>query len=356
MRFGLAFGFATPPNQALTWAAAARDFVRGARLAEDLGYDAVHVVEHHFQPDGYLPSPLVALAAAAGATERVRLATSVLLVPLYGPVKLAEDVAVLDNLCGGRLTLGVAPGYVSEEFAGMSVPYAERFRRFEEALDLMQRAWTSEAFSFDGEFFSVPETTLTPKPVQAPHPPIHYGVSGPRLLRRAARRRAILTASPRHTVAELSQHFAAYGAACAEHGFAPTERPVMREVFIAETRARAEELADPAVTHLFRELYGRKSAEGERALRSDDGTLIDDMERVDFETFKRRYVIGTPEDAIERLAELRDELGVTEVICWMHLPGISGEDAERSVRLFAAEVIPALREDPPSVSGPGSAG
>jgi probable F420-dependent oxidoreductase len=344
MRFGLAFGFVTPPAQALTWQAAARDFVRGARLAEELGYDTVGVVEHHFQPDGYLPSPLVALAAAAGVTERVRLETNILLVPLYQPVKLAEDVAVLDNLCGGRLTLGVAPGYVSEEFAGMGVPYAERFRRFEEALDLMQLAWTRDTFSFEGEFFSVPETTLTPKPVQSPHPPIRYGVSGPRLLRRAARRHAVLTASPRHTVAELAEHFRIYETAAAEHGFTPSQRPAMREVFIAETREQAEQLADPAVTHLFRELYGRKSQQGERALRSDDGALIDDMERVDFQTFKGRYIIGTPDDAIERLTELRDELGITEVSCWMHLPGLSGDDVERSARLFAAEVIPALAD------------
>jgi alkanesulfonate monooxygenase SsuD/methylene tetrahydromethanopterin reductase-like flavin-dependent oxidoreductase (luciferase family) len=346
MRFGLTFGFVTPSDAALTWRAAARDFVRGARLAEELGYDTVSVVEHHFQPDGYLPSPLVALAAAAGVTERVRLETNILLVPLYQPVKLAEDIAVLDNLCGGRLTLGVAPGYVTEEFAGMEIPYIERFRRFEEALDLMQLAWTRETFSFDGEFFHVPETALTPKPVQSPHPPIRYGVSGPRLLRRAARRHAVLTASPRHTVAELSEHFRIYEAAAAEHGFSPTERPAMREVYIAETRTEAERLADPAVTHLFRELYGRKSAAGERALRSDDGALIEDMDRVDFATFKGRYIIGTPDDAIERLTELRDELGVTEVSCWMHLPGLSGADAERSARLFASEVIPALADEP----------
>ena len=327
MRFGLVFAFVTPPRRSLTWAAAAQDFVRGAALAEELGYDSVHVVEHHFQSDGYLPSPLLALAAAASVTERVRLVTSILLVPLYHPVKLAEDVAVLDNLCQGRLTLGVAPGYVSEEFRGDGDPYPERFRRFEETLDLMQVAWTQETFSFDGEFFTVPETTLTPKPIQSPHPPLHYGVSGPRLLRRAAARRAVLTASPRHTVSELKEQFAIYEAAAAEVGFASAERPAMREVYVAETEREAEELADPAVTHLFRELYGRKSQEGERPLRSDDGALVQDMQQVDFQTFKERYIIGTPQYAIKRLRELRDVLGVTDVSCWMHLPGLSGRDA-----------------------------
>jgi probable F420-dependent oxidoreductase len=343
MRFELAFGFVTPPQQRLTWQDAARDWLAAAREAEELGYDGLHVVEHHFQPDGYLPSPLMALAAAAGVTEHVRLATNILLVPLYNPVKLAEDIAVLDNLCDGRLAVGVSPGYVSEEFAGLMVPYPERFRRLEEALDLMQAAWSQETFSFDGEFFTVPETRLSPRPVQQPHPPIWYGVSGPRLLRRAAARRCILTASPRHTVEELREHFRIYDEACAEHGFTPEERPVMREVFIAETREKAEELAAPAVTHLFRELYGRKSAEGERALRSDTGELVEDMQRVDFATFKGRYIIGTPDDACARIAELRDELGATAVSCWMHLPGLNADAAMSSVRLFAREVIPALR-------------
>ena len=120
------------------------------------------------------------------------------------------------------------------------------------------------------------------------------------------------------------------------------ELPVMREVFIAETTARAEELAAPAVTYLFRELYGKKSAEGERVLRDDSGQVVAAQEQVDFEHFKARYVIGDPDFAIAEIAKLRDELGATDVICWMHLPGIDGETAMRSVELFAREVMPAF--------------
>jgi alkanesulfonate monooxygenase SsuD/methylene tetrahydromethanopterin reductase-like flavin-dependent oxidoreductase (luciferase family) len=120
----------------------------------------------------------------------------------------------------------------------------------------------------------------------------------------------------------------------------------MRGVFVAETREQAEAIAGPAATHLFRELYGRKSAEGERPLRDDAGVLVEDMDQVNFEQFKDRYIVGTPDDAIEQIAMLRDDLGMTELSCWMQLPGISGEDSERSARLFAKEVIPAFRESP----------
>ncbi len=201
-------------------------------------------------------------------------------------------------------------------------------------------AWGGGSFSFDGRFFSVPECSVTPKPVQRPHPPIWYGVSGPQSIRRAAARRAVLVASPRHGVAELREHFAIYDAACAEVGWTAPERPVIREVFVAETRAKAEELAAPALTYLFRELYGAKSAQGERVLRADDGTVVTEKAQVDFENFKGRYIIGTPDDAIHEITRYRDEVGATEIISWMHLPGIPGEAVMTSVELFAREVIP----------------
>ena len=167
--------------------------------------------------------------------------------PLFAPVKLAEDVAVLDNLSGGRLVFGVAPGYVSEEFLAHGVPREERVSRIEEALDLMQTAWMQERFSFRGRFYAVePETELSPKPIQMPHPPIWYGVSAPNSIRRAARRRAVLVSSPKHELSELKEHFGIYEQAAARIGFDVSERPVIREVFIAESQREAEALAAPA--------------------------------------------------------------------------------------------------------------
>jgi probable F420-dependent oxidoreductase len=344
MRFGMVFGMVTPPGSGMTWADAVRDFVAVAPELEQLGYDSLQVTEHHFQADGHNPSPLMLLSAAAAVTERITLGTNVLLVPLYNPVKLAEDVAVLDNIANGRVTLGVAPGYVREEFAGLGVSYPDRASRFEEYLDVLQAAWTQETFEFDGRFVQVPPTRLSPKPVQSPHPPIWYGVSGPKLLRKAAARGCPLVCSPRHGFAELAEHLAAYDAAAAEFGYQPTERPVMRGAFLAETREQAERIAAPAVTHLFRELYGKKSASGERVLRADDGSVISDADTVSFETFADRYLIGTPDDAIAQLTRLRDELGVTELQCWTQLPGITRDQAMASARLFAKEVIPAFAD------------
>jgi alkanesulfonate monooxygenase SsuD/methylene tetrahydromethanopterin reductase-like flavin-dependent oxidoreductase (luciferase family) len=145
----------------------------------------------------------------------------------------------------------------------------------------------------------------------------------------------VLVPSPRHGVEEIAEHLRLWR----EAGGRTDELPVIREVYVAETQEEAERVAAPAVTYLFRELYGAKSAQGERELRDDAGNVVSTKEHVDFERFRSRYVIGDPEHARREIARLRDELGATEVICWMHIPGIRGEDAMRSVRLFASDVM-----------------
>ncbi|MGH8596549.1 MAG: LLM class flavin-dependent oxidoreductase, partial [Gammaproteobacteria bacterium] len=180
-------------------------------------------------------------------------------------------------------------------------------------------------------------------PAQQPYPPIWYGVSAKSSLRRAAARHAIQIMSPRYGMAELTAHYAPYAAAAKELGWAIPERPIIRQVFVASTTARAEAVSTPAIEHLYRELYGRASAAGERALRNDDGSTISDPMQVNFDTFKARYIVGTPEFAIREITKYRDALGCTEMVCWMHMPGIRGADAMQSVELFASEVMPAFR-------------
>ena len=340
MKFGLLFGHQTPPASGIAPADTYRDMIDCLPRAEELGYNSAFQASHHVQKDGFCPSPLIAMAGAAAVTKRMRIGTTVLLVPLYAPLKLAEDVAVLDNLSGGRFVFGVAPGYVSEEFAAHDVPREERVGRFEEALDLMTKAWTEERFSFEGRYYRVGEAQLTPKPVQRPHPPLWYGVSAKGSLRRAVARRAIQVMSPRHGVAELKAHYAPYEAAAAEAGWEPPERPIIRQVFVAETEAKAEEMAAPAVNYLYRELYGAASAAGDRVLRNDEGEIIENTDQVAFETLKERYIIGTPDRVIGKIKEYEAAVRPTEMICWMHMPGIHGTDALSSMELFAREVMP----------------
>ncbi|MCW2793117.1 MAG: Flavin-dependent oxidoreductase, luciferase family [Nocardioides sp.] len=340
MEFGLMFSFIVNGEQ--TNLDAYREMDTLLPLAEELGFTSFHTTEHHFQSNGWAPSPLMVLAKAAGLTSTMRLATNILLVPLYHPLRLAEDLAVLDNLSEGRISVGIAPGYASEEFHAFAIPMAERVGRFEEAIDILQLAWKGEPFTWEGKYFSIPWAHLVPAPVQETLP-IWYGVSGPRLLERAAERRVPVTASPRHTISELKAHFDRYGAVAAETGYVPDERPVIREVFIAPTQEEAEAIAGPAITEMF-SLYGLKSAQGERALTNDAGELVTHEGQVDFRTFSSRYVVGDPESAIDQIQHLRDEIDPTVLVCRMQLPGVSTEHFERSLRMFATEVMPAFAD------------
>ncbi|MEM7541342.1 MAG: LLM class flavin-dependent oxidoreductase [Pseudomonadota bacterium] len=342
MRFGLTFAHQAPPGSGVAWHEPYDDMLKCLPRAEELGYSSCFQVSHHAQTDGLCPGPLISMAGAAAVTEKMRIGTGVLLVSLYAPLKLAEDIAVLDNLSNGRFVFGVAPGYVTKEFEAHGIPRKERVGRFEEALDLMTLAWTEDTFSFDGKYFRVPQTTLTPKPVQKPHPPIWYGVSATKSLQRAARRHAVQIMSPRYGVEELLAHYKPYEDEAKAIGWEIPERPIMRAGFIAETQEKAEAIAEPALNYLFTELYGAASASGDRVLRDDQGNPITDASQVSFETFKERYVIGTPESAIAELKQYEKAVNPTEIVMWMHLPKISGKHAMAATELFAKEVMPAF--------------
>lgn len=343
MKFGLLFTFQLPPGCGIGWHEPYRDMLDCLPRAEELGYDSMFLATHHVKTDGLCPGPMPVLGAAAAVTKRMKIGTAVLLVPMYAPLKLAEDVAVLDNLAEGRFIFGVAPGYVAEEFAAHGIPREERIGRFEEALDLMIAAWTQDEFEFHGKYYHVPKTVMTPKPMQKPYPALWYGVSAKGSLRRAAKRHAIQIMSPRHGVEELQAHFAPYEEAAKEIGWAIPARPIIRQVFIAPTMKQAEAIAAPAVNHLYREVYGKASAAGDRVLRADDGSVITDHNQVDFDNFKARYIVGTPEFAIQELRKYQRGVNCTEMVCWMHMPGIRGKDAMQSVELFAQEVMPEFK-------------
>ena len=339
MKFSVIFSFVAPPDGRTTFIETLREFRDLCPLIEALGYHGIHVTEHHFQPDGFLPSPLMALAQASGLTKRVKLATNIMISSLYAPVQLVEDLSVLDNLSEGRLIFGTSPGYGVEEFAGRGISYTERFKLHEEIIDFVEHAWANpEDIGFDGKFFAVPHVQLTPKPVQKKLP-LWYGVSGPKLLERAARRRATLTASPRHTNEELKQHFDRYMEVAASVGHVPEERPIFREALVLDTVEDAERYGASGTNGLFG-IYGRKSASGERALHTDGGELVTDTAMVDFKTMSSRYIVGDPGLAKERIRELRKDLNPSEIVLRMQMPGLPTQLLERSLRLFAERVMP----------------
>lgn len=184
--FGIHYNFRNPPQWARPWQDVYAETLEHIRLAEALGFDDVWTTEHHFIEDGYSPSVLTLCAAIAARTSRIRIGTRVLLAPLYNPVRLAEDVATVDVISGGRLILGVGLGYRREEYAGLGLAAGSRGVRLDEVIAILRQAWTPADVNFSGRFYSYAGVNVSPKPVQQPIP-IWIGGGSQAAARRAAR-------------------------------------------------------------------------------------------------------------------------------------------------------------------------
>jgi probable F420-dependent oxidoreductase len=162
-----------------------QEAVELVELAEEEGFDAAWVSEHHFSEDGYLPGLLPLLAAFAGATEKIELGTGVVLAPFHDPLRLAEDFAVVDQLSGGRVICGLGIGWRDEEFRQFGIPQRTRVRRLEEVTQILRLAWNEERFDFSGRHFKYEGVSVTPKPARVP--PILIGGFVDDAIRRAGR-------------------------------------------------------------------------------------------------------------------------------------------------------------------------
>src|SRR5574341_1401769 len=231
--------------------------LRQVELAESLGFDSVWLEEHHGTHGHYHPSPLIFLAGYATRTERVRLGTNIAILPLYHPVRLAEDVAQLDVMSGGRVVVGAAIGYRPEEFAAFQTPMEDRGKQFVEMLRLIKRLWSEDSVSFDSERYPLHEFSLEPHPVQQPHPPLYLGGWGDLALKRAATLGDAWIPGPTANLAKLKDAQVKYHAALAERGIDPAsrERPLTRDVAIAATDAEAEERAMRYLLPAYRDEY-----------------------------------------------------------------------------------------------------
>jgi probable F420-dependent oxidoreductase len=209
-----------------------------AQQAEKYGFDSFFVTEHHQEPSGYLPSPLPLLAALAARTSTIRLGTGIAVLPLYHPVRMAEDCAVIDIISKGRLILGVGMGYQDVDFAAYGLRVSERVSLFEEGVEIIKRAWTEEKLSFVGKRYTLTNISVTPKPVQQPRPPIWVAAVGDEAMKRAGRVGDALLADSFQLPARLKRRVDLYRQTAASRGNR-AQVVLFREGFVARTRDEA---------------------------------------------------------------------------------------------------------------------
>jgi len=303
--------------------------------AEELGFDSVWMEEHHSVTNHYWPSPLTVLAGFATRTSRMTLGTDIAVAAFHHPVRLAEDVAMLDVMSGGRAVLGIAIGYKPDEFALYGVELEKRGARFEEQLAIMKGLWTQERFSFKGAFYTV-EGRLEPKPVTKPRPPIWIGGWGDITLKRAATLADNWIPGPTADLKRLLEGKKRFldNRRAAGRTEPITEWPLTRDLIIADTDRRARELAEEHIMVAYRKEYagGWRHPFIDASIATDlDGLMAD------------RFIIGGPEQCVRTIRRFVEAYGMTHLICRTFFPGMPHAHIMRSLDLVAREVAPAFR-------------
>ena len=308
------------------------------RLADQLGFadllTGMHYAAAPFQQYQQLPL----LARLMAETERMRIVTGIVLLSLHKPLDIAEQLATLDVMSGGRLVFGFGLGYREVEFKGFGTTQAERVSRLVENLAAIKRLWTEDNVSMKGSHFELVDATLSLKPMQRPMPPIWMGANADAAVRRAAELADTWFINPHQRMATIERQLSLYNQALAELGKPPPkEVPLMREIFVASSREEATRLARP----YLEEKYQVYHAWGQdKAMPEGDDDLS-----LDFDELTRdRFLFGSPDQVAEQIIGYNKRLGVNRMILAVHWVGMPHNQVVDTLHLFAEEVMPKVRQ------------
>jgi luciferase family oxidoreductase group 1 len=312
-----------------------------AQAAETLGFNNVWLAEHHFSTYGYLSRPVQLATYIAARTTRLRVGTAVIVVPLHHPLVVAEEIATLDLLSGGRLDIGLGRGYQHYEFERFGLELESGRARWEESVDIILKALAGGPFSYEGKLFKIPETTVFPQPLNR-RPPIWITAQSPDSVEGAVRRGFnVLTGGFGVPVERMAEFRRLFDRVVAEvKPEPPLQVGVQRAVYVTESRADARAAAEEArwnmrVTLSLRNRY--EQVENGRAIP------VPAPEEPDVDELLDRYlVIGTPETCIRQIQRLRREVGITHFNCSFWFGDLEQARVLRSMELFAREVMPAF--------------
>lgn len=314
--------------------------LRLAELYDRLGFHAYHVAEHHGTPLGLAPSPNVLLAALAQRTRRLRIGALVNILPLYHPVRLIEEVCMLDHLSGGRLQLGVGRGISPVEIGFYGVDPEETRGLFAEALDVLLKGLTSEVLTHHGEHYRVDEMEMTMGPAQRPHPPLWFGIGAPdRAPWAAARDINVVALMPAERVRPITDRYREEWAALGKPADHLPFMGVMRNMVLAETHEEAMRVANrayaPWKAHLGY-LWQRPGLDVPAFVKGPDT----------FEEWHRKggAYAGTPEGAQEFVARQLEVAGANYFVADLAFGDMTFEESARSAELLATQVMPAVSE------------
>ena len=331
------------------------DYLDDLLLAEELGFDGVCVNEHHQNAYGLMPSPNLFAAILARQTKRVKIAVIGNALPLYDPpTRVAEEMAIIDVLSNGRLIAGMVVGGGPEYFSFSVNPSFAR-ERYNEALELVLRAWTEPGpFEHYGKHYQLRYVNPWPRPIQQPHPPIWIpGIGSLETMELVARRRWAYMGIPYFHMRVFERNFDLFRAACQKEGYEPDPEQMgwLVPIFVGETDAQARAAFEEHVWYFVRKLLpgidasppGYTSPRSAVKILGAAGDFMLNCQTWE-EIIEGSYVIcGSPDTVAEQMSERIERLGVGNVLGLFRLGSLPRDEARRSMRLFAEEVVPKLR-------------
>jgi alkanesulfonate monooxygenase SsuD/methylene tetrahydromethanopterin reductase-like flavin-dependent oxidoreductase (luciferase family) len=296
------------------------------------GYDAVWLAEHHFTGYSVCPSVHLMGAHVASRTRNLRIGAAVSLAAFYHPLRLAEEVALLDVLSGGRVNWGAGRGFDRNEFVNFGVPAEESYPRFREHLEIVLEAWKQEKLTWHGEYFDFDDVEVLPKPFQKPHPPMWVAATSPPAIEWAAERGYSIMMDPHSSHADIARKRELYRGELEKHGHSLEGRdvPMARLLAVAETRDEAEQTArrgaqwlvgsyiDPSHQQVGLANAGFMKLDGDPVGRYLDGVVV----------------WGTPDEVADELLRLREEMFLDYLLC--------APLSHQTFTLFTEKVLPRL--------------
>lgn len=353
MKFGTFFFFQLPPGH--RDADVIHRELEQMQWTEELGFDQLWLTEHHFIEYGLSVDPPAIAAAAAMLTRRVRIGLAAAILPFHNPIRLAEQLALVDIMSKGRLDVGIGRGNRPMEFSGYQIPQVENRERFEEIQQILVSAWTKDSFEFHGKYYQVPQVRVLPKPYQQPHPPLYVVCVGPDTIKATARQGLPMLNSVLYGNTDpLIANRDLYRKSMKEAGFTDVQVAaaldkwgVSRHVYVAETDQQAfAEAKDAEIWYqssLKRFLVPDRIEEAHPDLRPAFRAMAERLSKVTWEDLVREtLVFGSPETVTRKLKEM-ETIGVGQAMCWMNFGGLAQGKVRRSMELFSREVMPHFR-------------
>jgi alkanesulfonate monooxygenase SsuD/methylene tetrahydromethanopterin reductase-like flavin-dependent oxidoreductase (luciferase family) len=326
-------------------------------LAEPLGFDSLFALEHHFTGYSMSPSPLQLLSYYAGRTSRITLGTCVIVLPWHDPIRVAEQIALLDIFSGGRTLMGFGRGAASVEYEGFRIPMSEARPRFVEAAQIIIKALSDEVFEWQGEFYQIPKMSIRPRPISHPERRFYASSVSPESAEVMAKLGFGLLVIMQNEWAKAAEDVHRFAATTRAMGHAPRPPIVLTNVSCAESREEAREIA---VQYL-----GEKWDSIDNHYHFSDGHLAEVKGYESYGKMAKTYakmkdpgyrskatdfyvsiqVQGTPDDCIQQVAELRRLTGMDHLVTEFSFGSMPHHTAELNMRLFADKVLPVLQRD-----------